>query len=37
LLITRDKSKTADIPIALATSKKGVILNQLVMKYFSEY
>ncbi|MBT3676985.1 MAG: DUF1254 domain-containing protein [Candidatus Marinimicrobia bacterium] len=37
LLITRDKSKTADIPIALATSKKGVILNRLVMKYFSEY
>ena len=36
-LITRDKSKTADIPIAYATSKKGVILNRLVMKDFSEY
>ena len=36
-LITRDKSKPADIPIAYATSKKGVILNRLVMKDFSEY
>ena len=35
LLIT--KNKTSDIPIAYATSKKGVILNRLVMKDFSEY
>tara|TARA_B110001454_G_scaffold36310_1_gene35831 strand:- start:196 stop:735 length:540 start_codon:yes stop_codon:yes gene_type:complete len=36
-LITKNKNKTSDIPIAYATSKKGVILNRLVMKDFSEY
>jgi uncharacterized membrane protein len=36
-LITKNKNKTSDIPIAYATSKKGVILNRLVMKDFAEY
>ena len=36
-LITRDKHKTADIPITYASSEKGVVLNRLVMKDFSEY
>jgi len=37
LLITQDRNKTADIPIAYASSKKGVVLNRLVMMDFSEY
>ncbi|MBC8346473.1 MAG: DUF1254 domain-containing protein [Candidatus Marinimicrobia bacterium] len=36
-LITRDKNKTVDIPIAYASTKKGVVLNRIVMKDFSEY
>lgn len=36
-LITRDKHKSSDIPVAYASSQKGIILNRLVMKNFSEY
>ncbi len=36
-LITQDKSKKHDIPVAYASSEKGVVLNRLVMKDFSEY
>jgi uncharacterized membrane protein len=36
-LITRDKNNTAGIPVAYASSQKGIILNRLVMKDFSEY
>ncbi len=36
-LITRDKNKLTNIPVAYASSQKGMILNRLVMKDFSEF